>query len=67
MSRISFILALFLLQARLFAQVDSSAKSMDEVVITASKFPQTKRTGKIITVITQDQLQKNAGHTIGET
>src|SRR4030095_11874015 len=67
MSRISFILALCLLQGQLFAQEDSSAKSMDEVVITANKFPQKQSsTGKVLTVITQEQLQKNAGRTISE-
>ena len=67
MSRISFILALFLWQGQLFAQEDSSAKSMDEVVITANKFPQKQSsTGKVLTVITQEQLQKNAGRTISE-
>lgn len=68
MSKIKLIIAFCFLQGILYAQQDSSSlKEMDPVVITANKFPQKQSsTGKVLTVITQDQIQKNAGRNIGE-
>src|SRR5687767_7349626 len=44
-----------------------SAKTLNEVVITATKFPvKQTETGKVITVITQEQLQKNLGKSLPE-
>ncbi|HVM88248.1 MAG TPA: TonB-dependent receptor [Puia sp.] len=52
----------------LFAQKDSiSARQLDEVVVTATKYPiKQSLTGKILTVISKEQLQKAEGKTIGE-
>lgn len=49
----------------LFAQ--DSAKILNEVLIAVTKFPQKQsETGKVITVITKEQLQKSAGKTLPE-
>ncbi len=49
----------------LFAQ--DSTKTLNEVVIAVTKFPQKQNeTGKVITVITKEQLQKSAGKTLSE-
>ncbi|MEP6628549.1 MAG: TonB-dependent receptor [Ginsengibacter sp.] len=44
-----------------------STKTLDEVVVTATKSPvKQSQTGKVIDVITQDQLQKSAAKSVGE-
>ncbi len=49
------------------AQQDSVAKTLDEVIITANKFPQKQsETGKVVTIITSDQLEKSFGKSISE-
>ena len=50
------------------AQKDTSrATNLDEVVITATKFPiKTSATGKVITVITQQQLEQGGGKDLSQ-
>ncbi len=49
------------------AQQDTTNKTLDEVIVTANKFPQKQsETGKVVTIITQDQLQKSFGKSISE-
>ncbi len=49
------------------AKPDSASKTLDEVIITAGKFPQKQiETGKVVNIITQDQLQKSFGKSIPE-
>lgn len=49
------------------AQSDTSGNVLDEVVVTATKFPKKlSETGKVLTVISQQQLQQNSSHSIGE-
>lgn len=61
-----FIAAAVLFSSSLFAQTDSS-KNLNEVVITATKFPiKQALTGKVVTVITKEQLDRNNGKTLGE-
>jgi vitamin B12 transporter len=52
----------------LFAQKDSTiVKPLDEVVVTATKYPiKQSLSGKVLTVIGRDELQKSDGKTIGE-
>jgi len=46
---------------------DTTAKMLNEVIVTANKFPQKQsETGKVVTIITRDELQKSFGKTIGE-
>lgn len=48
------------------AQTDSSTL-LNEVVVTANRFPQKqKQSGKVMTVITRSELEKNTGRNIGE-
>ena len=61
-----FIAAAVLFSSQLYAQKDST-KNLDEVVITATKFPiKQSLTGKVVTVIDQQQLQRNSGKSLTE-
>jgi vitamin B12 transporter len=50
------------------AQKDSStSKDLQEVIITANKFPQKQATtGKVISVISRDQIERSSGKTLGQ-
>ena len=62
-----FIAAAVLFSNHLQAQTDTTTKKLDEVVITANKFTQKQsETGKVIDIITQDQLQKSFGKSLSE-
>ncbi|MGZ4049700.1 MAG: TonB-dependent receptor plug domain-containing protein [Bacteroidia bacterium] len=62
-----FIAAAVIFSNQLHAQKDTTSKTLDEVVVTANKFPQKQNeTGKVVTLITQDQLQKSFGKSLGE-
>jgi vitamin B12 transporter len=64
-TRIFLTIAVVVIYGTTSAQ--DSAKVFPEVVITATKFPfKQNETGKVMTVITQEQLQKNSGKTLGE-
>ncbi|MDP4148500.1 MAG: TonB-dependent receptor [Bacteroidota bacterium] len=46
---------------------DSGFKQLDEVVVTATKYPVKENlTGKVLTVITKEQLEKSGGKQLGE-
>ena len=46
---------------------DTASKAMDEVVITANKFPQKEKgTGKVITVITKEQIEQSGGKDLSQ-
>ncbi|HYF66991.1 MAG TPA: TonB-dependent receptor [Ohtaekwangia sp.] len=51
-----------------FAQQDSLAqKTLDEIVVTATKFPKSQtETGKVLTVITEEQLSRSAGKDVSQ-
>jgi len=68
-----FIAAAVLTSSQLYAQKQvpansaDSTKNLDEVVITATKFPiKQSLTGKVVTVIDQQQLQRNSGKSLTE-
>ena len=62
-----FIAAAVIFSGYAQAQQDSTTKTLDEVLITANKFQQKQsETGKVVDIVTQDQLQKSAGKSIGE-
>ena len=67
-----FIAAAVIFSSHLHAQTvqstnDTTSKTLDEVIVTANKFPQKQsETGKVVDIITQDQLQKSFGKSIGE-
>ena len=63
-----FVVAAVLIGSRLQAQTqDSISKTMDEVVITANKFPQKESgTGKVVTVITKEQIMQSGGKDLSQ-
>ena len=67
MSKLFFFLILLAAGGLLNAQEDSSAKSLNEVIITANRFPQKQNTtGKVVTVIDRSVIEKNSGRSLGE-
>ncbi len=61
-----FIAAAVLFSSPLLAQPDST-KNLDEVVVTATKFPiKQSLTGKVVTVINREQLERNSGKSLTE-
>ena len=62
-----FIAAAVIFSSHLYAQKDTTSKTLDEVIVTANKFPQKQsETGKVVDIITQEQLQKSFGKSLGE-
>lgn len=62
-----FIAAAVIFSGYAQAQKDTATKTLDEVIVTANKFPQKQNeTGKVVDIITQEQLQKSFGKSIGE-
>ena len=60
------MMAAVLFSSHIYAQKDSTAV-LDEVVVTASKIPmKSSATGKVLTVITQQQLQQNNGRNLSD-
>ena len=61
-----FIAAAVIFSSYAQAQQDS-AKTLNEVIVTATKAPiKQSETGKVVDVITQEQLQKSFGKSLGE-
>ncbi len=55
--------------ASVFAQTtkDSTGKQLDEVIVTATKYPvKQSQTGKVVIVITHEEIEKSAGKPLGE-
>ena len=60
-----FVLAAVIISSQLQAQRDSSL--LDEAVITANKYPnKTSLTGKVVTIITREQLEKSGGKDLSQ-
>ena len=61
-----FIATAVLISSQLYAQKDST-KNLGEVVITANKFPnKASLTGKVLTVVTREQLEKSGGKDLAQ-
>jgi vitamin B12 transporter len=61
-----FVVAAVMISSLLHAQ-DTTGKVLDEAVVTANKFEQKQsQTGKVVTVITKEQLEKNSSKTIAQ-
>ncbi len=59
--------ALLIATAMLAQKQDTSTHSLDEVVVTANKVAQKQSsTGKVVTVITKEQIEKSAGKTLAQ-
>jgi len=55
--------------ASTFAQTikDSTGKQLDQVIVTATKYPvKQSQTGKVVIVITHEEIEKSAGKPLGE-
>src|SRR5688572_22227555 len=53
--------------AATFSQDSTTVSSLDEVVITANKYAKKQtETGKVLTVIGREQLERSYGRTLGE-
>lgn len=62
-----FIAAAVFISSHSIAQDTTSTKSLDEVIVTANKISQKQSTtGKVVAVIDQATLQRNAGKTLTE-
>jgi vitamin B12 transporter len=62
-----FVVAAVLIGSHLLAQEDTASKTMDEVVITANKFPQKESgTGKVVSIITKEQIEKSGGKDLSQ-
>src|ERR1043166_4387255 len=62
-----FVVAALLIGSHLLAQEDTTSNTMDEVVITANKFPQKESgTGKVVTVITKEQIMQSGGKDLSQ-
>jgi vitamin B12 transporter len=62
-----FIAAAVIISSTTQAQDKDSTKSLNELVITATKFPiKQSLTGKVITVINREQLEQNSGKSLTE-
>lgn len=69
MSRITsaILIALTICNCAVSAQDSLKVKELDEVVVTATKFPVKRSlTGKVVTVITREEIEKNNGRTLGQ-
>jgi vitamin B12 transporter len=61
-----FIAAAVVISSQLYAQEDSTTQ-LDQVVFTANKYPQKQSsTGKVLSVINREQLERNIGRTLGQ-
>ncbi|MES2430518.1 MAG: TonB-dependent receptor [Bacteroidota bacterium] len=61
-----FIAAAVLISSQVHAQQDS-AKTLNEVVLTATKSPvKQSQTGKVVTVIGKEQIEKSSGKTVAQ-
>ncbi len=61
-----FVVSAVILSSILQAQ-DTTSNSLDEVILTASKYPQKQsETGKVVTVINRQQIEKSSGKTLSE-
>lgn len=68
MTRILTLLTLLLITSCLYAQDDTTrVTSLEEVVFTANKYPKKQsETGKVLTVIGREQLERSSGKTLAE-
>jgi len=67
MKKIIYTLTAIALAQAAVAQTDTTANPLNPVIVTANKFEQKQQeTGKVLTVITQEVLQRNSGRTLAE-
>jgi vitamin B12 transporter len=61
------MVAAVLFSSHAFAQTDSSAKPLDEIIVTANRMEQKQsQTGKVVTVIGREVIEKSQGRTVAQ-
>lgn len=61
-----FVVAALISGSHVWSQQDSS-KNLDQVVITATKFPEKQsNTGKVVTIVTREQIDRSAGKDLAQ-
>ncbi|MEX6691166.1 TonB-dependent receptor [Danxiaibacter flavus] len=67
MKKIALSVTALMTTLTLWAQKDSATNALDEVVVTATKSPKKlSETGKVLTVISHEQLERSAGKDIAQ-
>jgi vitamin B12 transporter len=67
MKRNFLFVAAAIFSSQLTAQQDTTVKAMDELVITANKYPnKTSLTGKVLTIISREQLERSGGKDLAQ-
>jgi vitamin B12 transporter len=72
MKRKIFVVAALIISSKLMAQdlpqtQDTTAGTLDEVILTSNKYPKKQsETGKVVTVINRQQLERSGGKSLGE-
>jgi vitamin B12 transporter len=67
MKRRIFVVAAVIIGSTLYAQEDSTGRLLDEVIMTSNKYPRKQsETGKVVTVISRDQLERSSGRSLSE-
>ena len=69
MKKIFFVVAAIMISSQLIAQTseEDSIKTLDKVVVTATKYPvKQSNTGKLVLVVTREQIEKSAGKDLAQ-
>ncbi|MBX9781839.1 MAG: TonB-dependent receptor [Chitinophagaceae bacterium] len=67
MKKKMFFVAAVIISSSALAQEDSASKNLDEVIVTANRLQQKQsQTGKVVTVIGKDVLERNQGRTVAQ-
>lgn len=67
MKKVFFVLAAVTISSQLLAQDSVQATALNEVVVTATKFPvKTSLTGKVVSIITRQQLEQSGGKDLSQ-
>src|SRR5688572_24075135 len=62
-----FTASVLLFSTLLHAQTDTAHQPLNEVIVTANKFPQKQSaTGKVVTVINKQQIERGSGRTLSQ-
>lgn len=67
MTKILTLIVLLTISHRVFSQDTTRVSSLEEVVFTANKYPKKQsETGKVLTIINREQLDRSGGKTVAE-
>lgn len=67
MKKTCFVVTAMIISSHLTAQDDTLARSLNEVVVTATRFPKkNSETGKVVTIISKEQLERAGGKDLSQ-